>query len=109
MWAENLRLITWTFNVKGLTITLYPVYQALFFLVYVALGAGMWFLYELAYVFVDTLKDMAERKAAIKLDQLALEIALDGREKTEPMSLENQNKIVLKNFSKRYEKFFLLK
>lgn len=104
LWAENLRLITWNFNINNLSITLYPVYQALFFLVYVALGAGMWFIYELAYVFADTMTDMAEKKEKIRLDQLALEIALGGREKTEPMSLENQNKIVLKNFSKRYGK-----
>lgn len=103
-WAENLRLITWEFNIKDLYFVFYPVYQSIFFVVYIILGLGVWFLYEAGYSFAQTIIDISARKEKIKLDQIALEVALNGREKTEPMSIENQNKIVLKNFSKRYGK-----
>ena len=101
-WAEDLRNIVWTFKIKDFTFTFYPLYQFLFFVVYVILGLGMWFLYEAAYSFVDTMYDIADRNKKIKLDQLALETKLAGRSKKEPVDLENKNKLVLKNFSKKY-------
>ena len=101
-WAEDLRDIVVSFSIGGLQFTFYPVYQALFFAVYVLLGAGMWFVYEWAYQTTDLLKDMSERKKKIKLDQLALEAKLNGRSKLEPMDINGTNKLQLINFSKRY-------
>lgn len=101
-WAKNLRDVIISINIFGVKFTFYPIYQILFFLVYVAMGAGMWFLYEWAYSSVDVLYDIANRKRKIKLDEIALSIALNGRRMEEPMNLENSNKLVLKNFSKRY-------
>lgn len=103
-WAKNLRDIKAQFYIGDLSFTFYPVYQLLFFLVYVGLGAGVWFVYEWAYTFVDTLYDIAYRKEKIKLDKLALEVALNGRGSDEPMNKENKNKLILNNFSKRYGK-----
>lgn len=101
-WAENLRDIIWHFNIGDLSFTFYPIYQIIFFAVYVVFGLGMWFVYEGAYSFVDMLYDISARKKKIKLDQLALESKLEGRNKKEPANLENQNKLVLENFSKKY-------
>lgn len=103
-WAENLRNIVWSFKIGNLSFTFYPLYQFLFFIVYVGLGAGVWFLYEWAYTSVDTLYDIVDRKKKIKADQLALDVALGGRKKEEPMNKEGENKIILRNFSKRYGK-----
>lgn len=103
-WAEDLRNFKWQFYIKDLSFTFYPVYQILFFLVYVALGAGVWFVYEGAYTFVDSLYDMAERKNKIKMDMLALEVAMNGRGLNEPMDKKHINKLILRNFSKRYGK-----
>lgn len=102
MWAENLREFVWSFNIGNLKFVFYPLYQFLFFLCYVALGAGVWFVYEGAYTFVDTLYDISFRKQKIKADQLALEIALAGKSKEEPMNENGKNKIILNHFSKRY-------
>ncbi len=103
-WAEDLRKIVWSFNIGNLQFTFYPLYQFLFFVVYVILGAGVWFVYEGSYTFVDTLYDIADRKKKIKLDDMALECALAGRSKEEPMNEEGKNKLILRNFSKRYGK-----
>ena len=104
-WCEKLRdNHIWHFTIGELNFTFYPVYQLLFFLVYVALGAGVWFVYEGAYSFVDTIYDILARKEKIKLDKIALEISLNGRGIDEPMNKTNKNKLVLNNFSKRYGK-----
>ena len=101
-WAENTRNFTLTYHVNGLTLTFYPLYQSLFFLVYIALAFGMWFIYELGYNVVVGWQDMASRNRKIKVDKLALEVKLAGRSIEEPMNMENVNKLVLKKFTKRY-------
>ncbi|MCH5156691.1 MAG: YwaF family protein [Clostridiales bacterium] len=103
-WAENTRNITWVINVKGLTLTFYPLYQFLFFLVYFAFAFGVWFVYELGYNAITGWLDLAERNKKIKVDKLALEVKLAGRSIEEPMNMDNVNKLVLKNFTKRYGK-----
>lgn len=101
-WAENLRNSTLEFNIGDLKFVFYPIYQLLFFIVYVLLGAGMWFLYEWMYQTVDVLYDIADRRKKIKLETLALEVSLNGRSMEEPMNMENTNKLILKDFSKKY-------
>ena len=101
-WAENTRNITWSFTVKGLTFTFYPLYQFLFFLVYYALAFGMWFIYELGYNVVTGWMDIGQRNKKIRVDKIALQVKLAGRSIEEPMTMENVNKLVLKNFTKRY-------
>ena len=101
-WAESLLDITLAFNIGSLSFTFFPVYQAAFFIAYVGLGALMWFIYEAMYSFEDTVLDIANRKQKIKADQLALEVSMGGRSKEEPMNLDGENKIILRNFTKRY-------
>lgn len=101
-WANNLRDITTTWTVGGVSMLFYPVYQVLFWAVYVVLSAAMWFIYELVYTYTDTLNDMAKRRKKFKLDELALLSQLDGRKKEEPLYMENTNKMILHNFTKRY-------
>lgn len=101
-WAENLRNVTVSFTVLDVTVVLYPVYQSLFFLVYVALALAMWFLYEQIFITADLYVEIVKRNEKIKADMLALESIMNGRSIEEPMNLENTNKVILKNFSKRY-------
>lgn len=103
-WAENLRIATWEFDIGKLHFTYYPIYQSLYFLVYVAASFGMWFIYELGYNAVSGWQDVAARNKKVKVDRLALEVKLAGRSIEEPMNMENVNKLVLKNFTKRYGK-----
>ena len=103
-WAENLRNIKWEFDIKDLHFVYYPVYQSLYFVVYIAMSFGMWFIYELGYNAVRGWQDVAARNRKIKVDRLALEIKLDGRSIEEPINMENDNKLILKNFTKRYGK-----
>ncbi|MBO5925881.1 MAG: YwaF family protein [Clostridia bacterium] len=103
-WAEKLLQgnNVLTFTLFDRAITLYPIYQTLFFLAYVLLSFAMWFVYEQAFAFADLYADMGERKRKIKADAIALEIQMNGRSITEPMNLDGQNKLILRNFSKKY-------
>lgn len=101
-WAEDLRDIVWSFSLGDLTFTFYPLYQFLFFLVYVLLALGMWFVYELGYDMIAGWADIRLRKKKIRADALALEVALAGRSVEQPMQPENADKLILKKFTKRY-------
>ncbi len=103
-WAENTRNIVWQFDINGLHFVFYPLYQFLFLLVYVVFAFAMWFIYELGYNVVCGWQDIALRYKKIRVDRLALESRLAGRSIEEPMNMENVNKLVLKNFTKRYGK-----
>ncbi len=101
-WAENLRKVVWSFKINDLNFTYYPIYQSLYFIVYVLLSLAMWFIYELAYETIYGWKNIAEKNRKIKVDELALSVALNGRTKEQPMDITTTNKLILKNFTKRY-------
>lgn len=102
-WALDLRDIVWTVELQdGLKMIFYPLYQALYFLVYVALSFAMWFLYELCFQTADLYVDIFHRSKKIRADRLALEVSLGGRNISEPLNMEGTNKLILRNFSKQY-------
>ncbi len=101
-WAENLRNITASFSLGDLTFTFYPVYQAIYFVVYIILSLAVWFVYEQAFGIADTYATVSERNRKIKADRLALEVHLAGRSMQEPMNPENEGKLILRHFTKRY-------
>lgn len=103
-WAEDLLDITASFSIGDLQFVFYPVYQALFFITYVGIGAMVWFLYEAMYNLEDLLLEMGVKKKKIKADALALSVALAGRPKGEPMNKDAGISLVIKDFSKRYGK-----
>ncbi len=99
-WAEDTRDFVVSFNIGSLKFVFYPLYQALFFVVYIFVSLGMWFIYEGGYAFVDTATDLVDRKRKIRMDQLALEVS-----KGENINMLEENRevsLVLDNFSKRY-------
>ncbi|MBQ8303029.1 MAG: YwaF family protein [Clostridia bacterium] len=101
-WAEDLRDIVFRINYKDYVFTLYPVYQLLYFIVYVFLSFAMWFVYEQVFEITDTYSIIMERNRKIQADRLALEAQLAGRSMQEPINPQNDGKLILRNFSKRY-------
>ena len=102
--AEKLREnYVWTITLSGgQVMTLYPLFQSLYFVVYIALSFAVWFVYEQFFEIVDLYVTIVNRNKKIKADRLALEVHLGGRSIKEPMNLEGTNKLILKDFSKRY-------
>ena len=101
-WAEDLRDITTVIKHKDLTFVFYPVYQILYFTVYIVLSFAMWFIYEQVFEITDTYAIISERNRKIKADRLALEVHLAGRSMQEPMNPQNEGKLILRHFSKIY-------
>ncbi len=101
-WAENTRNYTVSFKVKELTLTFYPLYQTLFFFVYVLISFGVWFLYEQLFQIIDVNEERRLKNKEYKKIQKELEFLLKGRSIDEPMSGDNKPCLELKSFSKKY-------
>ncbi len=101
-WAIRLRDTTFTFSLGGVEMKIYPIYQPLYFTVYIILSFAMWFVYEQAFEITDVYGIIMERNRKIKADRLALEAHLAGRDMQEPMNPQNDGKLILRHFSKRY-------
>ena len=101
-WCKRLMDVTAVIRVGEINLKFYPVYQSIFFVVYVLIGLATWFVYEQGYQIAANFEDMKQRKQAIKLEYMALEIKANGRSLTEPMEQQNENKLILRNFSKKY-------
>ena len=102
LWAERTRDFTWSVELFGRTMTFYPLYQALFYLVYVAISAGMWFLYELLFAIWDKAEDKRLRERDYKRMQKEFMEYLGDKSIDEPVSGDNAPCIELKEFSKKY-------
>lgn len=102
-WAQHLKTnYTWQFSIGELNFTYYPVYQLLFFLVYVGIASAMWFIYEQFFGIADFHYDMMLRNRKFRQDRYAMRSTLNGREKSEPMYNDSTDKLILENFGKRY-------
>ena len=101
-WAEDTRSIVASFNIGELTFTFYPLYQALYFIVYVAVTVGIWFLYEILFASWDTSEDRRLRERDYKRMKKDLFKFLNGKSIHETISGDYSPRLILKNFSKKY-------
>ncbi len=103
-WAERTRDLVVTFNIKDLSFTFYPVYQTLFFIVYVGVfTVCIRFIYELLFRAWDNAEDRRERERSYKMMKKELNEFLGGKPITEPVSGNDEPCIELKHFSKKYD------
>ena len=107
-WAEDTRNIVVSFSLNDpfgdgvLNFTFYPLYQALFFTVYVAITVGMWFLYEILFRSWDVAADRRLKENDYKRMKRELAEFLQGRDENIPISGDDSPRIQLKGFSKKY-------
>lgn len=101
-WAENIFAISATLNIGDIKLVFYPLYQLLFFLVYVGIAFGIWFVYAQMFALADGHYDMMTRKRKIRQDKLALAATLKGRSIEQPMNTDAGIKLQLDHFSKKY-------
>ena len=101
-WAEDTRKIIFSFQYKGLTFTFYPLYQALFFVIFVGMTVGVWFIYALLFSMWDTAEERRERAKSFKMMKKDLTEFLNGRSIDEPITGDASPSLVLRNFSKKY-------
>ena len=101
-WAEDTRNLVVSFSIKDLTFTFYPVYQTIFYLVYVAVSAGMWFLYALLFTTWDAAENRRLKERDYKDMKKKLKEFLGGRTIFEPATGDDSPRLILREFSKKY-------
>ena len=101
-WAEKVFDITFAFQIGERTMTLHPVYQAVYYVVYALMGFGIWFVYQLFFDISDSHRELHYRLKGIRIDAIALKSALNGRSLDKPMDENSGISLVLDNFCKRY-------
>ena len=101
-WAENIFDLTASIPLFGKVFEFHPLYQVLFFFVYVALGLGVWFIYSEFFRVADAHYELHLKLHAIKQYEYAAtsSMSLDRKEKV--MKEDLVAKLELKHFSKKY-------
>ena len=101
-WAEDTRNFVVSFEISGLKFVFYPVYQFLFFVVYILITVCIWFLYEIMFNLWESGDDRRMRaKEYMKLKKELLHF-LGGRSINEPITGDDSPRLQLKGFYKRY-------
>ena len=101
-WAEKIFNLSATIEINGYTYTFHPLYQILYYGVYILLGFAMWYVYELFFSISEKHKNLHEKRKKIRLDEYALMQSLEGRSIEEPMNADAGTRLELKKFSKKY-------
>ncbi len=101
-WAEKTMDLTASLKLGKYTLTFYPVYQSLFYVVYIGFTVGMWFVYELLFSMWDASADRRLRERDYQRMKKELKEYLGGRSIHEPVSGDSSPRIIITNFSKRY-------
>ncbi len=101
-WANDVFRISFSFNLFGINLVFHPVYQAIYFVMYILIGFGVWFIYQLGFDIADRHYALHLKLKGIRIDRLALKSVLNGRSLKEPMEGNVGVKLELVNFSKRY-------
>ncbi|MBE6645513.1 MAG: ATP-binding cassette domain-containing protein [Ruminococcaceae bacterium] len=102
LWAEKTMEYSVSFDINGLNFTFYPIYQSLFYVVYIAFTVAIWFIYELLFSSWDAAEDRRLRERDYKRMKKELNEYLGGKPKSEPLVGDGSPRLVLNNFSKRY-------
>ncbi len=102
LWAENLFNITTTINIGGKDLVFHPVYQLLFFFVYILLGLAVWFVYSEFFRIADDHGALHIKLREINQYEFALSSKLDETRKEQLMNNELTASLQLKDFSKQY-------
>lgn len=105
-WANNLFNISWSFTINNSTFTFHPLYQLVFYLVYVVFAFIMWYVYELLFRVVDSLVQLKERNKNYKESEFEFKLLQKERGidmKKEKIDWENLNATLkIEHLKKRY-------
>lgn len=101
-WTDKMFNITLIVNAFGMNLEFHPVYQLVFFLVYVALGLAVWFVYAEFFKIADAHYELKLKLKQIKLDQIARLNVISAERREQIMSEIQEITLKLKQFSKKY-------
>ena len=85
-----------------LTFVYYPLYQALFFIGYVGIAFGMWFIYSLFFRIADTHNDLHNRLVILRKQHIHLKERVRMEKMSNDINLHAEAKLKFIDFCKRY-------
>lgn len=101
-WAEKLFNLSTTIKINGLVLEFHPLYQIVFFSVYIVLGLSVWFIYGEFFRIADSHYELHLKLRDIKLHEYATQSTMTKERKEKMMSEPIIAKLELKHFSKKY-------
>ena len=101
-WAEKIFDIALPIVIGDKTMTFHPVYQFIYYVAYALMGFGIWFVYQLFFDISDSHRELHYRLKGIRIDEIALKSALNGRSLDKPMDENVGISLILNGFSKKY-------
>ena len=101
-WAARTRDLIVSINVNGIELKFYPIYQTIFYFVYVVISIGMWFLYTLLFTTWDAAEDRRLKERDYKDMKKKLKEFLGDRTIFEPATGDDSPRLILREFSKKY-------
>ena len=90
------------FNIGQDTLVIYPLYQSIFFIGYVGIAFGMWFVYSLFFRIADAHKDLHNQLMIMKLQRITFKEKMEMAKINEDQIDHSVAKLKFINFSKRY-------
>ena len=84
------------------TLVIYPLYQFLFFLGYVAIAFGVWFVYSLFFRIADAHKDLHNQIVIMRKQRISFKEKVEMAKISEEQINHDVAKLKFINFSKRY-------
>ena len=100
--GKNVFNIATTLNIGGLSLKFHPLYQVLFFFVYVLLGLGELFIYYEFYKIADDHKRLHAKLKLMKENKWRFESLLTDEDRQRIKEDNMETKLVLENVSKKY-------
>lgn len=101
-WGTKLFEISVSFNVGSMTLTFHPIYQMLFFIVYVLLGLAVWFIYNEFFIIADNHYELHLKLKKIKMSEIAQKNSVSPERKESLMLETIPAHFKLNHFSKKY-------
>ncbi|MCD8206018.1 MAG: YwaF family protein [Clostridia bacterium] len=98
----RLKEFTLTFELPNSTLTYYPLYQILFFVIYVLVAFLVWFVYAYIFKIQDHYRHVEGRRREIKAEEYAACVASGVASLGAYQNEETKGKIVLDGVYKRY-------
>lgn len=101
-WAEDLFNITLSFSISNKTFVIHPLYQTLYFVVYILLGLGMWFIYNEFFIIADNHYELHLKLHKMKLDNYAYMSVEKNKRKDYPMNTSDEIILEINHLTKKY-------
>lgn len=102
-WAKRTRDLVVSFNIGDLKFVFYPIYQTLFFFVYVLFGLGMWFVYVALFQVEEFYNELRLKAKKIKDDEIILLNYYNKKEIKDCMNENSKEKLVVHGVYKKYK------